>query len=136
MLLIGLAILALIIWALFLCSEFEQDNHLMNDELNNKKRSLKRLSSSQEKWLHYCVTIAIISLPLSYVFYQHITQEEIKSSDWSVIAYTLLILFTTLGIHSYLFPIVQERFLWRWGKRYSNYMSKNHKAPKQLKLKL
>ena len=128
--------LTLILWTLFLCIKFEKDTNSNNSKLNNKKASRKELTSSQEKVIHYIISIAIISLPLSYVFYQHISQVSLDSSDWSIFVYTLLILFITLWAHSYLFPMINGRYLWRWGGKYKHHLKLKKQESKQLKLNL
>lgn len=132
----GLTTLIIILWALFLCIKFEQDNNLKNRELINKKVPFARLTLTQEKVLHFIITMIIISVPLIYVFYQHINQEVMDSSDWSIFAKTLLILVTVLTTHSYLFPMVNLRYTWRWGKKYKLYLQLKSQEPKQLKLNL
>lgn len=128
-------LLTLIIWGLILCIRFEQSDNSRTKKLNKKKSTTIKLSITQEKIIHYIITIAIISAPLSYLFYQRINQTQIITSDWSIIGYTLLILISVLSLHSYLFPVVKGRFLCRWSNNYKHYLSKKKQKPKQLKLK-
>ena len=132
----GSATFTLILWTLFLCIKFEKDNNLKSRELTNKKVPFARLTLIQKKVLHFIITMIIISVPLIYVFYQHINQEVMDSSDWSIFAKTLLILVTVLTTHSYLFPMVNRRYTWRWGKKYKLHLKLKKQESKQLKLNL